>query len=363
MKTAVRLISGAVLAVMPQVAGAQLVPPSGQAPSRGPEAVQACTWCHGPRGAGSPAGGIPRISGLSEYYLARQLRSYANGTRRNAAMEAVARRMSSQEAAVVTAYFAQVDAPVVRSAPPTLSREEAEQGRLLATTGSRGLGVQACNNCHGPGGSGGSPAVPYLAGQGASYLTATLEAWRAGTRRNDAGGQMAVIARALTPEASMLVAQYYSSLSAPPPGPLALVRSPPPSRRAVAASAAASARDVRTSEAGADSVSAEVRRLSAADLAAADPARGRAILASGVHGCAACHSIPGVRGANGVVGPPLGGMARRGFIAGQLPNRSDVLVAFLLDPPALVPRTGMPDTGVTREEALHIAAYLYSLER
>mgnify|MGYP003287333791 CR=1 FL=1 len=65
---------------------------------------------------------------------------------------------------------------------------------------------------------------------------------------------------------------------------------------------------------------------------------------------------------NGVVGPPLGGIARRTFIAGQLPNRPEVLVAFLRDPPALVPSTGMPDTGVTREEARQIAAYLYTLE-
>lgn len=93
-----------------------------------------------------------------------------------------------------------------------------------------------------------------------------------------------------------------------------------------------------------------------------DPARGRVIIASGVHGCAACHSIPGIRAPRGVVGPPLGGMARRGFIAGQLPNTPDVLVAFLQNPPALVPATGMPDVRVSLEEARHIAAFLYTLE-
>ena len=41
--------------------------------------------------------------------------------------------------------------------------------------------------------------------------------------------------------------------------------------------------------------------------------------------------------AKGVVGPPLAGMARRGFIAGQLPNKPGVMVAFLQNPPALVP--------------------------
>ena len=64
-----------------------------------------------------------------------------------------------------------------------------------------------------------------------------------------------------------------------------------------------------------------------------------------------------------MTGPPLDAMARRGFIAGQLPNRPEVLVAFLQDPPALVPRTGMPNTGLSREQALHIAAYLYTLGR
>jgi cytochrome c2 len=93
-----------------------------------------------------------------------------------------------------------------------------------------------------------------------------------------------------------------------------------------------------------------------------DPAQGRGLIASGVHGCTTCHAVPSMRGVQGVVGPPLDGLARRGFIAGQLPNMPGVLVAFLEDPPALVPNTGMPNVGLTPEEARHIAAYLYTLE-
>lgn len=93
-----------------------------------------------------------------------------------------------------------------------------------------------------------------------------------------------------------------------------------------------------------------------------DPGRGRALIASGVHGCTTCHTVPGVRGVQGVVGPPLDGLARRGFIAGQLPNAPGVLIAFLENPPALVPDTGMPNVGLTPEEARHIAAYLFTLE-
>ena len=93
-----------------------------------------------------------------------------------------------------------------------------------------------------------------------------------------------------------------------------------------------------------------------------DPVRGRANCrqrCSRLYGrpCDSRHS-----GSYGVVGPPLGGMATRSFIAGQLPNTPEMLVEFLQDPPSLVPRTGMPDVRVSLEEARHIAAYLYTLE-
>jgi cytochrome c2 len=94
-----------------------------------------------------------------------------------------------------------------------------------------------------------------------------------------------------------------------------------------------------------------------------DPARGRTIVASGAHGCTACHAVPGIRAPRGVVGPPLHGLARRSLIAGRLPNTPAVLVAFLANPPALAPETGMPDVGLTPEQARHVAAYLYTLER
>ncbi|MGE0260562.1 MAG: cytochrome c family protein [Alphaproteobacteria bacterium] len=94
-----------------------------------------------------------------------------------------------------------------------------------------------------------------------------------------------------------------------------------------------------------------------------DPGRGLALIDGGAFGCAACHAIPGVSTPKGVVGPPLAGMARRGFIAGQLPNKPAVMVAFLQNPPALLPQTGMPNVGLTTEEARHMAAYLYTLQQ
>jgi cytochrome c2 len=78
--------------------------------------------------------------------------------------------------------------------------------------------------------------------------------------------------------------------------------------------------------------------------------------------CSACHEIPGVAGARGNVGPPLGGIARRVYIAGVLPNTPERMASFIRNPQAADPRSAMPDMGVTAEHARDMVAYLYTLE-
>ena len=90
-----------------------------------------------------------------------------------------------------------------------------------------------------------------------------------------------------------------------------------------------------------------------------DAERGRALMQD--YGCGACHIIPGVPGARGLVGPSLEDYAARSLIAGQMRNRPAVLVRWLHDPTALIPESGMPGQGVTLEEAGHMARYLYTL--
>ena len=91
-----------------------------------------------------------------------------------------------------------------------------------------------------------------------------------------------------------------------------------------------------------------------------DAIRGRALLQT--HDCGVCHVIPGVSGAHGQVGPPLRQMRRRVYIAGKFPNVPAVMQAWLLDPPAMAPRTAMPAMGLTNAEARDMTAYLYSLQ-
>jgi putative membrane protein len=79
-----------------------------------------------------------------------------------------------------------------------------------------------------------------------------------------------------------------------------------------------------------------------------------------LYGCWACHTIPGIHGANAVIGPPLNGIANRAYVAGH-PNSPEHLVNWIRHPQQVRNPTPMPDMGVTEEAARDIAAYLYTL--
>lgn len=76
------------------------------------------------------------------------------------------------------------------------------------------------------------------------------------------------------------------------------------------------------------------------------------------YGCGSCHSIPGVRGADGTVGPSLAKFSERGVIAGALPFNVDNLVRWIMDPQDLDPGVAMPDLDVDEQDARDIAEYL-----
>lgn len=77
------------------------------------------------------------------------------------------------------------------------------------------------------------------------------------------------------------------------------------------------------------------------------------------YGCGACHRIPGVDGADGVVGPPLVNMGQRVYIGGEIPNTPENMVRWILAPQQLAPGSAMPDMQVTPADARSMTAYLY----
>ena len=79
-------------------------------------------------------------------------------------------------------------------------------------------------------------------------------------------------------------------------------------------------------------------------------------------GCGSCHSIPGISGADGRVGPPLDHMARRIYIAGMLRNTPENMERWLRNPQEVAPGNAMPKWGSVPQQATAITAYLETLE-
>ena len=77
------------------------------------------------------------------------------------------------------------------------------------------------------------------------------------------------------------------------------------------------------------------------------------------YGCAGCHEISGVPGADGKVGPSLDGLRERVYIGGVAANRADNLIRWIVNPQAFSPGTAMPASGISEAEARDVAAYLY----
>src|SRR5437879_9616595 len=89
---------------------------------------------------------------------------------------------------------------------------------------------------------------------------------------------------------------------------------------------------------------------------------GRALVVA--RGCGGCHTVPGIPGASGVIGPPLNNVALRPTLAGEsIPNSPDNMTRWIMDPPSLKPGTAMPRLGLTQQEAQDVTAFLYSQPR
>jgi cytochrome c2 len=98
----------------------------------------------------------------------------------------------------------------------------------------------------------------------------------------------------------------------------------------------------------------------AAQQTGGEPKRGEAVIAK--YGCGGCHTIPGIRNAKALVGPPLEHMASRSYVAGVLKNNPENIVRWIINPPAVDSKTAMPRLGLSEPEARDAAAYLYTLK-
>jgi cytochrome c553 len=193
-----------------------------------PTGVPPCAQCHAFNGVSDASGAFPRIAGQSAYYLAQELRDFASGVRANAFMTPIAKALTSDEMFDVAAYYAGIGAPFLPLRKPDEALVKA--GELLAKIGDERRRIQACDNCHGSSGAGEPPALPYLAGQYASYIAFELRMWQRGFRKNSAD-EMAVVAKGLDDREIAAVAG--SRLRSPRKAPRPVQHTPGVARRAV----------------------------------------------------------------------------------------------------------------------------------
>jgi cytochrome c553 len=186
-----------------------LVSPALRAQGTQPAALAACLTCHGPAAeAAAQAPGplvIPRVSGQHVEYLAKQLREYKAGKRKNDLMVPMLAKISNGQLKELAAHLAS-QAP---ARPAAQTSPLVERGRALYEQGNPA--VPACVGCHLPNGVG-APSYPRLAGQRQAYVVQQLMSFKQGTRTNDRARVMRSIAGNLSEEEMQAIAAYLSNL-------------------------------------------------------------------------------------------------------------------------------------------------------
>lgn len=144
----------------------------------------ACAACHGADG-NSMAPTFPKLAGLGEKYLLKQLEDIKAGTRVVPEMTGQLTSLSLTDLENIAAYYASKEMSLSGSKD---DKELLELGAKIYRAGIAEVGVPACIGCHSPTGAGNAPAgFPKLGGQHADYIAKQLRDFRAGAEYTDKG--------------------------------------------------------------------------------------------------------------------------------------------------------------------------------
>lgn len=134
-----------------------------------------CAACHGGDG-NSAAANFPKLAGLGEKYLLKQLKDIRDGKRAIAEMTGQLTNLSDQQLADVAAFYSEQTRSISGAKDVSL-----DKGERVYRGGNIHTGVPACTGCHSPSGNGNTPAgYPALGGQHAQYIAKQLRAFRTG---------------------------------------------------------------------------------------------------------------------------------------------------------------------------------------
>ncbi len=171
-------------------------------------ATTVCAACHGPDG-NSLVPMFPKIAGLQETYIIKQLRDFQSGRRKSDIMAPVVSTLKAEDLAPLASYFSRQKLKPGDAG----DKAEASVGKLLYFDGNEETGVPACVGCHQPQGAG-QTIYPRIGGQHSTYVAQQLRNFAAGERSNDVSRFMRVVAKRMSEEEIQSVAAYLVSLDA-----------------------------------------------------------------------------------------------------------------------------------------------------
>ena len=197
----------------------------------GKSAFSVCVTCHGANGEGNTALNSPKIAGLPDWYVERQLHNFKKGIRGvhqkdiyGQQMRPMAMALANDEAMKnVAAYVATFKEKMVAVEEKT-SEPDSLETVTLSSLGSAENGkalYSVCVSCHGADGAGNKALnAPRIAGQQVWYLKRQLAAFKSGMRGTHSediyGMQMRPMSMTLTNEQAIAdVSAYVNSLDGP----------------------------------------------------------------------------------------------------------------------------------------------------
>jgi len=193
-----RILNGVSLAL------AFLLPASLHAADAKEIARTVCAACHGLDGNSTdPAN--PKLAGMDQEYLMRQLKAFAEGKRRDDTMSAIIASLDSGDFAKLATYYGSQ-----KPTPGTVRDPQlAAKGRALFEDGNTDSGVPACAGCHQSDGKG-NARFPRLAGQHQAYTLKQLADYKSGRRATDP--LMTTVGKRLSTDEARALAEYIAGL-------------------------------------------------------------------------------------------------------------------------------------------------------
>jgi len=190
-----------------------------------------CIACHGEQGEGNKALNSPKIAGLQDWYIARQIRSFKKGIRGSHEKDVYGMQMrpmamtladdeSIKNVALYVSTFKEKAQPAISQTAMISTAETASVSVTSSTENGKTL-YGLCASCHGADGAGNKALnAPKISGQKAWYIARQLANFKSGIRgsheKDIYGQQMRPMSMTLANDQMVAdVSAYVSTLKSP----------------------------------------------------------------------------------------------------------------------------------------------------